>query len=179
MEDIKDIRNHNSNDVDHNDSDSNQIADQLAELKDKLAALESELTNEKNRHLRTRADFDNYRKRIDRDAETSRVQIKKEIVVDLLTFLDYFEQARKQLQDPAAVKGLEIMARQFNELLQKHGVRPVECIGLPFDPEAQEGIGFVVTEECPEGCVAEEVCTGYMLGDILLKPARVMVAKQK
>jgi molecular chaperone GrpE len=96
----------------------------------------------------------------------------------LLNFLDYFEQARRQLRDPAAAEGLEIMARQFNELLQKHGVKPVECIGLPFDPETQEGIGYVETDEYPEGCVAEEICCGYMLDNILLKPAQVMVQKK-
>jgi molecular chaperone GrpE len=168
--------------MDNNNSDTgtNECSnDELLLLQKRLTELENDLTDEKNRHLRTRADFDNYRKRIERDTETNRLQIKKEILVDLLTFLDYFEQARRQLRDPAAAEGLEIMARQFNELLQKHGVRPVECIGLPFDPEAQEGIGYVVSEECPEGCVAEEVCTGYMLGDVLLKPARVMVAKKK
>jgi len=154
-------------------------SDERLLLQKKLTELEGELTDEKNRHLRKRADFENYRKRIEREAETSRLQIKKEILTDLLTFLDYFDQARRQLQDPAATQGLEIMARQFNELLQKHGVKPVECIGLPFDPEAQEGIGYVETEECPEGCVAEEICTGYRLGDVLLKPARVMVAKKK
>ena len=154
-------------------------SDERLLLQNKLTELEGELTDEKNRHLRTRADFENYRKRIEREAETSRLQIKKEILTDLLTFLDYFDQARRQLQDPAAAQGLEIMARQFNELLQKHGVKPVECIGLPFDPEAQEGIGYVDTEDCPEGCVAEEICTGYRLGDVLLKPARVMVAKKK
>ncbi len=162
-----------------NDDQREETANDLQVLQTKLEELQVELADEKNRHLRTRADFDNYRKRIVREMETSRLQIKKEILVDLLTFLDYFEQACKQLRDPAAAEGLEIMARQFNELLQKHGVKPVECIGLPFDPEAQEGIGYVETEECPEGCVAEEICSGYMLGDILLKPAQVMVAKKK
>lgn len=161
-----------------NDVQREAAANDLQALQAKVEELQLELANEKNRHLRTRADFDNYRKRIERDTETSRLQIKKEILVDLLTFLDYFEQARRQLRDPAAAEGLEIMARQFNELLQKHGVKPVECIGLPFDPETQEGIGYVETDEYPEGCVAEEICCGYMLDNILLKPAQVMVQKK-
>jgi molecular chaperone GrpE len=172
---MEDTRNNNNDGFETNE----RSIDELLLLQKKLTELEGELADEKNRHLRTRADFENYRKRIDREAETSLLQIKKEILIDLLTFLDYFDQARRQLQDPAAAQGLEIMSRQFNELLLKHGVKPVECIGLPFDPEAQEGIGYVETEECPEGCVAEEICTGYMLGDVLLKPARVMVAKKK
>ncbi|MBM4235852.1 MAG: nucleotide exchange factor GrpE [Firmicutes bacterium] len=177
MEDTKDNNDHHSDGVYIKGRTADQIADQPAEVQEKFAALQIELAEEKNRHLRTRADFENYRKRIERDAETSRLQIKKEILLDLLNFIDYFDQARKQLQDQAAAAGLEIMARQFSELLQKHGVRPVECIGLPFDPETQEGVGFLETEACPEGCVAEEICSGYKLGDLLLKPARVMVAK--
>jgi molecular chaperone GrpE len=160
-----------------NGSNQREQTEELLSLQGKLEELSRELSDEKNRHLRTRADFDNYRKRVERDAEANRTFIKKEILLDLLTFLDYFEQARKQIKDPAALSGIEIMMRQFNELLHKHGVRPVECLGLPFDPEEQEGLGYIETDSYPEGCVAEEVCCGYKLGDTLLKPARVMVAK--
>lgn len=148
-------------------------------LNPELEELRRELNEEKNHHLRTRADFENFRKRMERDAENMRVYAKKEILIDLLKFLDYFDQAGKQVQDPAAARGIEIMARQFNELLYKHGVRPVECLGEPYDPEEQEGIGYITTDQCPEGCVAEEVCSGYKLGDILLKPAQVMVARKQ
>ncbi len=160
-----------------NRENKKEAKEDLLSLKSELDLLRGQLADEKNRHLRTRADFDNYRKRVERDAETNRTYIKKEILLDLLTFLDYFEQARKQIKDPAALSGIKIMMRQFNELLHKHGVRPVECLGLPFDPEEQEGLGYIETNHYPEGCVAEEVCCGYKLGDTLLKPARVMVAK--
>jgi len=150
----------------------------LDDLSDEIEKLRRELEEEKNRHLRTLADFDNYRKRVERDAESNRNHIKKEILLDLINFLDFFDQARKQVQDPAAARGIEIMARQFNELLFKQGVRPVECLGQPFDPEEQEGIGYITTDECPDGCVAEEICSGWKLGNILLKPAQVMVARE-
>jgi molecular chaperone GrpE len=150
----------------------------LNDLSDEVEKLRRELSEEKNRHLRTHADFDNYRKRVERDAESNRNHIKKDILMDLLSFLDFFDQARKQVQDPAVARGIEIMARKFNELLYKHGVRPVECLGQPFDPEEQEGIGYITTDECPDGCVAEEICSGWKLGNILLKPAQVMVARE-
>jgi molecular chaperone GrpE len=151
--------------------------DPLYPLNRELEKLRQELKEEKNRHLRTLADFDNYRKRTMRDANNNRIQAKKEVLTDLLDFLGFFDQARKQVQDPAAASGMEIMARQFQELLNKHGVRPVECLHKPFDPEEQEGIGYIETGQCPDGCVAEEICTGYKMGDILLKPAQVMVAR--
>ncbi len=162
-----------------NNENNNEANEDLLSLKNEIDLLRGQLAEEKNRHLRTRADFDNFRKRVEREAEANRTYIRKEILIDLLQFLDYFDQARKQVQDPAAAQGIEIMARQFNELLHKHGVRPVECLGLPFDPEEQEGLGYIATDDCPEGCVAEEVCPGYKLGDTLLKPARVMVAKKR
>jgi molecular chaperone GrpE len=161
----------------NNNGKQQEESERLSALQAELDEIKNQLTEEKNRLLRTRADFDNYRKRIEREDETRRLNIKKEILTDLLTFLDYFDQARKQLKEPSAAKGLEIMARQFDQLLEKQGVRAVECIGLPFDPELQEGVGFVATADCTDGCVAEEICSGYMLGDILLKPARVMVAR--
>ncbi len=148
------------------------------ELKEQLRQLQAELAAEKERNLRARADFDNYRRRTEREAEKTRLYAKKDVLLDLLTFLDYFEQALKQVRDTDAARGIEIMARQFYDLLRRHGVEPVECLGKPFDPEEQEGIGYTESDECPEGCVAEEICCGYKLGDILLKPARVMVAKK-
>lgn len=162
----------------NNSGDENEKEEEMIALKEEIDKLNKELADEKNRHLRTKADFDNFRKRIGREAEANRMQMKKEILLDLITFLDYFDQAKKQVQDPAAARGIDIMARQFNELLYKHGVRPVECLGLPYDPEEQEGLGYIATEKCPEGCVAEEVCSGYKLGDTLLKPAQVVVAKK-
>lgn len=147
-------------------------------LEGELEMLRGQLEEEKNRHLRTRADFENFRKRMEREVEVRRISAKKEILLDLLKYLDYFDQARKQVQDPAAAEGLEIMARQFHELLHKHGVRPIECLGQPYDPEEHEGVGYITTDEHPEGCVAEELCCGYKFGDILLQPARVMVAKK-
>jgi len=161
-----------------NNEQKQEMKDSKA-LNKELEELRLELNEEKNRHLRTRADFENFRKRMERDAENRSINAKKEILIDLLKFLDYFEQARKQVQDPAAARGIEIMARQFNELLYKNGVRPVECLGEPYDPEEQEGIGYITTDQCPEGCVAEEICSGYKLGEILLKPAQVMVARKQ
>ncbi|OPL12485.1 MAG: hypothetical protein AVO34_07160 [Firmicutes bacterium ML8_F2] len=155
------------------------LSDRAKDPSAEIDELRRELENEKNRHLRTKADFENYRKRMARDSEAKTVQARKEILLDLLNFIDYFEQARKQIKDPAAAGGIEIMARQLNELLHRHGVRKIECLGEPYDPEAQEGIGYVETDQCADGYVAEEVCSGYRLGDILLRPARVMVARNQ
>ncbi len=176
--------NHYNNNKQENKSQEDQQTsneegfDHLDAREETIATLRRELDEEKQRHLRTRADFDNYRKRMEREVEAKRIYAKKEIIEDLLTFLDYFDQAKKQVQDPAAAEGIKIMARQLKDLLHKHGVRPVECLGLPFDPEEQEGIGYLETQQYDDGCVCEEISPGYRLHDILLKPARVMVARK-
>lgn len=164
-------------DINNYPQETEEKAEEKLNLEAELKQARRALEEEKDRHLRTKADFENFRKRMAREADSARIEAKKEIILDLLTYLDYFEQARKQVQDPAAARGIEIMARQFNELLYKHGVRPVECLGQPFDPEEHEGLGYIETDQRPDGCIAEEVCRGYKLGDILLKPAQVMVAK--
>jgi len=161
----------------HEEEGFEDIDSREEEREEEIEALRRELEEEKQRHLRTRADFENFRKRMEREAESKRIHAKKEILQDLLTFLDYFDQAKKQVKDSAAAEGIEIMARQFYDLLCRHGVRPVECLGQPFDPEEQEGLGYLETGEYGEGCVCEEISPGYKFGDILLKPARVMVAR--
>ncbi|HSW35673.1 MAG TPA: nucleotide exchange factor GrpE [Candidatus Limnocylindrales bacterium] len=147
-------------------------------LTEKVEQLHHELNDERNRRLRALAEFDNYRKRTIREADNTRINAKKDLLIDLLVFLDHFDHARMQVKDPAAAQGISIMARQFDDLLVKHGVSKIPCLGKPFNPEEHEGIGYKNTEDCAEGCVAEELCPGYQFGDILLKPAQVMVARK-
>ena len=139
--------------------------------------LQQAVADEKERHMRTLADFANYRKRIERDSGAQYLKARKQILLDLLTFLDYFDQAREQVQDPAAAKGLEIIRRQLDLFMQKQGVRQVDCLGQTFNPEEHEGLGYVETEEYRDGCVSGVVSPGYMLDGLLLRPAKVMVVK--
>ena len=134
------------------------------------------LEEEKNRHLRTLADFDNYRKRVEREAQSNAVQGKKELVAELLPVLDNLERAVGQAPDEKMSRGLGMVCRQFMDLLQKHGLEPVECLGLPFNPEEHEGIGYVAGTGHPAGHVAQELCRGYRFGRELLRPATVRVA---
>ena len=139
--------------------------------------LERAIADEKQRHMRTLADFENYRKRVERDSGAQYFRARKEILFDLLTFVDYFDQARGQIHDPATAEGLEIIRRQLDLFMQKQGVRQVACLGHDFDPETHEGLGYVEHEEYQDGCVAGVVSPGYLLDDVLLRPAKVMVVK--
>jgi molecular chaperone GrpE len=146
----------------------------LAEKTEKLQEL---LEEEKNRHLRTLADFDNFRKRVERDAAARSAEGKKSLILDLLPVLDNLQRAIDGVLEEQVRNGLRIVSLQFTDLLQKHGAVLIETIGKPFNPEEHEGVGFVESGSYPEGHVAEELSKGYRFGDSLLRAARVRVAR--
>ncbi|NPV89296.1 MAG: nucleotide exchange factor GrpE [Firmicutes bacterium] len=150
-----------------------------SEIKDlDIDTLKKELEEEKNRHLRTLADFDNYRKRVERDAERRNSEAKRAILLDLLGLHNQLEPSLKLVRDDSVAQGLRLIYRQFIDLLAKNGVVPYASLGQPFNPEEQEGLGYVETFEYPEGYVAEELTRGFKMGDEILQPARVRVAKR-
>jgi len=145
--------------------------------KDIVSTLKQELDDEKNRHLRTLADFDNYRKRVERDIQSSSTRGKKDLIKDLLAVLDNLERALAQITEERYRQGLEMVYQQFLGLLRQHGLETVESLGKPFDPCEHEGIGYLENAGFPQGYVAEELARGYRFGRELLRPARVRVSK--
>lgn len=139
-------------------------------------ALRRALEEERSRHLRTLADFDNYRRRVDRDARSTAEAGKKALAGDLLAVLDSMERAFGQVKDPGMLPGMQMVFRQFCEVLIQHGLEPVESVGTPFNPEEHEGIGFVENSGYPAGHVAEELRRGFRFRGELLRPATVRVA---
>lgn len=142
-----------------------------------ILSLKKELDDERNRHLRTLADFDNYRKRVEREMESSSTRGKKELLKDLLAVLDNLERALAQIGEDRYRRGLDMVYRQFSELLRQHGLEAVDSLGKPFDPWEHEGIGYMENAALPLGFVAQELTRGYRFGRELLRPARVIVSK--
>jgi molecular chaperone GrpE len=134
-----------------------------------------------DRLLRKTAEFDNYRKRTERD----RIQLSEAAAADLLTELlplvDDMERALKVEsaagEGDAIRKGVELIQKQLLELLRKRGVKPIEALGADFDPHFHMAVSYEPAESRREGEVIEEFRRGYMLGDRLLRPAMVKVAK--
>ncbi|NLI14643.1 nucleotide exchange factor GrpE [Pelotomaculum propionicicum] len=145
---------------------------------DEILSLRKELQEEKNRHLRTLADFDNYRKRVERDIEANSTRGKKELIKELIAVLDNFERAFAQIEDEQVKQGLQMVYQQLFSLLQRHGLEVIESLGKPFDPCEHEGIGYLENLNILPGHVAGELSRGYRFGGSLLRPARVMVAKR-
>jgi molecular chaperone GrpE len=144
-----------------------------------IQQLKQELQREHEMYLRALADYDNYRRRTERERSTAARSGKREIILSLLDVLDGFDRALQHRGDaPLSVsEGLEALHRKFLGLLQAQGVTPMTAVGEVFNPELHDAIGLVESEEVAPGAVAEEVQRGYRWGDEVLRAARVRVAR--
>jgi molecular chaperone GrpE len=147
---------------------------------DTLEALRRERDALQERLLRLAADFDNYRKRVDRERRDQADAAMIGALQDLLPLIDDMERALDAPEDSHADlyrKGVELIHRQMTELLRRRGVTPIEAAGTDFDPRVHQAVMHEPSPDHRDGEVIEELRRGYMLGDRLLRPAMVKVAK--
>jgi molecular chaperone GrpE len=134
-----------------------------------------------DRLLRKTAEFDNYRKRVERDRQSMAESAAAELMRDLLPLVDDLERALKADagQDGAESyrRGVELIHRQLLDVLRRRGVKPVEALGADFDPHFHQAVAYEPAKGKREGEVIEEFARGYLLGERLLRPAMVKVAK--
>lgn len=133
-----------------------------------------------DRLLRKTAEFDNFRKRVERDRKDMIEWAAADVLNDLLSIVDDFERALAAPAPPAAQSfkaGLELINRQLGELLKKRGVTPVDALGADFDPHLHQAVAYEEVSGAREGEVVGVLARGYKLGDRLLRPAMVKVAK--
>jgi molecular chaperone GrpE len=151
-----------------------------APVPDELAQVRGERDDYYDRLLRKTAEFDNYRKRVERERRELTQAVSGDVLETLLPVVDDFERAL-QVEigaDPAAYrKGVELIYKQLQDLLAKRGVTPIDAVGQPFDPRFHQAITYEPSPGHAEGEVLEVVRRGYMHGDRLLRPAMVKVAK--
>ena len=144
-----------------------------------------ELGELRDLYLRTLADFDNYRKRVDRERDEIGRAGKKDLLLGVLNIVDSFERAVASASAPDDERdpfraGVLAIYRQMQRLLDQNGVERFESIGQPFDPERHEAVGTVAARDSAEpGSVAEEERPGYLWHGRLLRPARVFVAEDR
>jgi molecular chaperone GrpE len=133
-----------------------------------------------DRLLRKTAEFDNFRKRVDRDRKDMIDWAAADVIGDLLTIVDDFDRALAAPAPPEAQSfraGLELIQRQLAELLKKRGVSTVEALGADFDPHLHQAVAYEEVAGAREGEVVGVMGKGYKLGERLLRPALVKVAK--
>ncbi len=143
--------------------------------------LKAEAARLKDQLLRTLADFDNYRKRSRKEISDAEKAAREDLLRDLLPVFDNLARASQHAAGSADVQsineGIQIVMRQFNETLGKLNVERVQTVGQPFDPNLHEAVQQVATADVPAGAIAQELLAGYRLGDRLIRPAMVVVAK--
>jgi len=150
-----------------------QIAALTAE-RDQLAADKADL---KDRLLRALADFDNFRRRAERDRSEYVQFAAMEMVRDLIPILDDFRRAVKvETADKEYAKGIELIDQRLFETLKKAGLEPIEAAGKRFDPNLHQAVDRVQSKELPDQTVLEEYQSGYNFKGKLLRPAMVKVA---
>ena len=131
--------------------------------------------------LRKSAEFDNYRKRIERERQTLADAAAAGMLEELLPIVDDLARALKVDAGAEGAdayrRGVELIHRQLEEVLRKRGVRPIEAVGADFDPYYHQSVASEPAEGRRDGEIIEEFRRGYMLGDRLLRPSMVKVAK--
>jgi molecular chaperone GrpE len=136
----------------------------------------------KDKYMRLLAEFDNMRKRHERERSDLIKYAHEEVIVECLKLYDDLERSlaafkSKEGTDANLVKGLEMVYKNMKELMDKYGVKPIESKGKPFDHNTQEVLMQQETAEFPDGVVIEELEKGYTLGGRVVRTAKVKVAK--
>lgn len=142
-----------------------------------VEALKREVETLRDQSLRTLADFDNYRKRIERERREEKKYAAVEVLRELVGIVDNLERAVSAdggLED--LKQGVEMILRQMEETLRRSGVERIEATGREFDPTYHEAVSRVEDPEAEEPHVVEEFQTGYVVHDRLLRPSIVKVA---
>jgi molecular chaperone GrpE len=158
-----------------------EIEDQAAaiSLEEQLAAANARADENYGKFLLAVADFDNYKKRIQRDLDSMVSSRRRLLLERLLPVLDNLKRALQSNASGETLRGgLEQTLRGFEAVISNEGVKPLNVRGERFDPRVAEAVGTAPADDDTEDTVVEVVETGYMLGDDLLRPAKVIVAKR-
>lgn len=154
--------------------------EELPEMLPKIdvQALLAERDELKDQLLRTRAEFDNYRKRVARDAEANRRRAAESLLRDLLPVVDNLELALQHAEEAPGplADGIHLVARQFHEVLRRAGVEPIPAMGESFDPNVHEAVMQAPSAEAAPNSVTQEFQRGYRLGEYVLRPSKVVVS---
>ncbi|MGB8982479.1 MAG: nucleotide exchange factor GrpE [Anaerolineales bacterium] len=158
--------------------DMEHLSAEIESLKKQLAEAESKASEYKDSWLRSQAEFQNYRKRLERDHEMMYAAMKGDIVKKVLPVLDDLERAlqNRSADDPWA-SGIELVARKFQNILESEGIKKMEAVGTEFDPNFHEAISHEPADGAQSGYVIGVVQNGYMLGERVIRPALVRVAR--
>ncbi len=164
---------------------------QIDLLKERLAKSEEQTKELEDRLLRLAAEFDNYKKRMAKEFGYLIKNANENLILQLLDTLDNFQRALSSAPAKGGIsnktsndyenfhKGVELIYNHLKEILNKEGLKEIEALGKPFDPNFHEAVTQAESDKYEEGLVMEEISKGYMLNDRLLRASKVVVSKGK
>lgn len=156
-----------------------------SEMEAELASAKEEAKTHYEKLLRAMADFENYRKRVDRDKQDLVRYANEELIRELLSVLDHLDQAMSHIKQSSNEEaknlalGVELVGKQLVGALEKFGLKSVDAIGEQFDPKLHEALQMVDAEGVEPGTILEQHRRGYVLNGRLLRPALVGVVREK
>lgn len=156
---------------------------QIDLLKERLVKSEEQTKELEDRLLRLAAEFDNYKKRMAKEFGYLIKNANENLILQLLDTLDNFQRAldsAKTSDDYESFhKGVELIHNHMKEILTKEGLKEIEALGKPFDPNFHEAVTQAESDKHDEGIIIDEISKGYMLNDRLLRASKVVVSKGK
>jgi molecular chaperone GrpE len=155
-----------------------QLTAEMEALKSQLAEMKTKLAESQDGWQRSVADFQNYRKRVERDNEMMRASMKGDLIKKVLPVLDDLERAmQNRPADNSWANGIELIARKFQNIIDSEGIKRIDAKGVAFDPAFHEAISHEPSTEVESGHVIDVVQNGYMIGERVIRPALVRVAQ--
>ena len=173
--------------IDNNEDIITELQNKLSELEKQLSESESKLKDTYDRFLRSEADFQNLRKRTEKEKEDTRKYALQEVIIGILNVLDHIERGikaykeseKETLPKEEVLKGIELIYKDLKDVLSSHGLCEIECLGKEFDPFYHEALATVCSQESEHNKVVEEFQKGYILNDRVIRPSRVKVTKNE
>jgi len=162
-----------------NGDTSEQTTEQVVS-KEELDRVQAHADDQTQRLLRAQADFDNFRRRTQKEKEDLAKYASAQLITDLIPVIDNFERAMATKPDHPELesfgKGIDMIFRQLSDVLKSAGLTTMETVGQPFNPEFHQAVMQVESDEHEEGIIVEELQKGYVLKDKVLRPAMVKVS---
>ena len=133
--------------------------------------------------LRLKADFENTKKRLEREKQEAIKFANERLLIEVLPIMDNLDRAMTSLagghDTEKVIQGLKLAQQELHAVLEEHGVEQVKGVGEPFDPQVHEAVGVVEAPDEKDGTVVDEVQRGYLLNGRLIRPSRVRIAQNK
>lgn len=155
--------------------DKSQVHD-IKKLQIKIKQFEQELVEKKDKILRAQADLQNYQKRIEKDMENIKENIKNKYILEII---DLMELIQKAINDNNPKEGLGLILKNIENFLEKEDVKSIESIGKKFDHNYHHALSTSQKNDCDDGTIVEEIKKGYKINDKVIRPSQVIVSKKE